>query len=329
MEAWAKILRELDNRVIIFSGAVRAEDLKEVEAVFIWHLERLHESFQQWQLARKLNKPIFLVSTCWHPEKGVTHWRSCKEQLFLYLRFLLGGNRAALEAVLFKNWRSCREQLLRDSTILLVNSESEKGYLVAEGANSENVIVIPNIINVGEIAAVQKKTWEQRHGIVCVGHFCPRKNQYELIQALKNTDCRITFIGTARPMHYHYYRRCRDAAEKHHRFLGEIPHHLVLRELGNARLCISASHVETPGISNLEAAALGCSLLLPDIEPIREYFGDLVEYLPSGALDFSQLPQLVQRQPSPDLRLKILNNYSEAVVKNKFEQLDIPKRVMI
>lgn len=112
-------------------------------------------------------------------------------------------------------------------------------------------------------------------------------------------------------------------------FLEKFPIIWYCGSLGNARLCISASHVETPGISNLEAAALGCSLLLPDIEPIREYFGDLVEYLPSGALDFSQLPQLVQRQPSPDLRLKILNNYSEAVVKNKFEQLDIPKRVMI
>ena len=329
MEAWAKILQELDNRVIVLSGAVHAEDLTEADCVFIWHLERLHESFQPWQVARSLQKPIFLVPTCWHSLAGITLWRSCKEQLSWLLRLLLGKNSASLKTVFFSNWRSCRKRLLMESSMLLVNSESEKKYLVGEGANPETIIVIPNTINLAEIAAIPEIPWEQRHGIVCVGHFCPRKNQYELIQALQDTDCQVTFIGSARPMHKHYYRRCRDAAKNRHHFMGDIPRHQVLQELGNARVCISFSHEETPGISNLEAAALGCSLLLPDIEPIREYFGDLAEYLQSGKMDLTRLPQLVTQEPTPDLKKLIFEKYSEVVVKKIFERLTIPERITI
>ena len=41
MNSWAETLRRLGNNVTIFSGAVTMDALQNMDAVFIWHLERL------------------------------------------------------------------------------------------------------------------------------------------------------------------------------------------------------------------------------------------------------------------------------------------------
>ena len=229
-------------------------------------------------------------------------------------------------AMRFRSWSSSRKRLLTQSTYLVANSESERRLLVAEGAYPERVIVIPNIIASEEIESVPVLPWKERRGIICVGHFCPRKNQYNLIRALKNCDCRITFLGAARPMHRMYYAICRKSAGEGHRFMGGVPHRVVLEELGRARLCISVSCAETPGISNLEAAALGCNLLLPPIDPVKEYFGDLAYYKSPWAGDFPDLlRKLMEQPPRPELSRHIRNNYCEAVLSQKLKALTIPE----
>ncbi len=325
MNAWAEILRKLGNNVSLFPGVVAPGELRNMDAVFIWHLERLHESFQPWCVARNLQKPIFLVPTYWHPGGVISAGRRWKEQLALLVRLLCKCD-AAASAMRFRSWSSCRKRLLTQSAYLLVNSESERNLLIAEGALPECVTVIPNIVNLDEIGTIPVEPWSKRHGILCVGHFCPRKNQYELIRALRNSDCRITFLGTARPMHKAYYALCRRAAGTRHCFSGSLSHSGVLHELARARLCISVSHAETPGISNLEAAALGCNLLLPPIEPVMEYFSTEAHYSTPKAKDFQALiRQLTSQPPGPGLSRHIRNHYCEAILTKKLKALTLPE----
>ncbi len=325
MNSWAETLRGLGNKVTFFAGAVSMDALQNMDAVFIWHLERLHESFQPWLTAYKLRKPVFLVPTYWRHGNIISRGYRLKKEFELLVRLICKCD-VATSAMRFRSWSSSRKRLLTESTYLVANSESERRLLVAEGASSERVIVIPNIIASEEIAAVPVLPWKERHGIICVGHFCPRKNQYELIRAVKNCDCRITFLGAARPMHKLYYAICHKAAGEDHLFMGSVPHRVVLEELGRARLCISVSCAETPGISNLEAAALGCNLLLPPIEPVKEYFGNLAHYSSPWAEDFpGLLRKLTGQPPRPELSRHIRNNYCESVLSQKLKALTIPE----
>ena len=326
MNVWTKILRQLGNVVSIFPGMVTPENLRNMDAIFIWHLERLHESFQPWSVARHLHKPIFLVPTYWRPGDGmVSVQHRLREQVALWLRLLCQCD-AAAAAMRFRSWSSCRKHLLTQSTRLLVNSESERNLLIAEGASPEDIIVIPNVINTEEIDAIPVEPWGRRQGILCIGHFCPRKNQYELIRSARNSNLPITFLGTARPMHKVYYTLCRKAAGTMHHFPGSLSHTGILQELAKARLCVSVSHAETPGISNLEAAALGCNLLLPPIEPVQEYFKAGAYYSTPKKKDFQDLLlKLISQPPQPGLRRHIRKHYCEAILIKKFKALTLPE----
>ena len=78
--------------------------------------------------------------------------------------------------------------------------------------------------------------------------------------------------------------------------------------------------------SNLEAAALGCNLLLSPIEPVKEYFGNLAHYSSPRAEDFPDLlRKLTGQPPRPELSRHIRNNYCESVLSQKLKALTIPE----
>ena len=325
MFTWCEVLRKLDNRVTILSGGISEEDIRDADAVFVWHLERPHESYQPWLTAKKLRKAIFFVPTCWHPAGERSGLRPLLEQLAQWFRGIVRFRDRASRLMLRHSWKRARAEMLRKSSMHIVNSLSEKEFLVAEGAPPERIVCVPNVIRRAEIAAAERRPWEERRGIVCVGHFCPRKNQLALIRALAKTDVEVTFAGRARPMHHLYYLFCRWRGGGKHRFLGSIPHDRVLELLGRSRLCISISRSETPGISNLEAGALGCALLLPKLAPVEEYFGGHAVYFDPAKFDPAQLVRAASAEPSPAVREMIMEKYTESVVERFFDRLQLPE----
>ena len=320
---WKAVLEQLGNHVTILYGNVKEEDLREADCVFIWHLERPHESFPQFLAAKRARKSVFLVPTCYHEPGGLTAGKIMREQLAQWVRALLLFP-GETSGILFRHlWKDARKAMLCGSERILVNSQSEADLLISEGADPAKVLCIPNVIREAEIGAVERKAWKERSGIVCIGHFCPRKNQLALIEALAGTDLTVTFAGTARPMHRAYFRYCRKKAGAQHHFPGRLPHKEVLELLAGARLCVCASRVETPGISNLEAGALGCKLLLPKIPPIEEYFQSFADYFDPDHIDSAVIVEAAEKEPSPQLRERIGELYTERSVRKIFDSLQI------
>ena len=206
---------------------------------------------------------------------------------------------------------------------MIVNSEAEKTLLLREGANTSRVVVIPNVVDQETLTIQEPAPWNKRQRIICIGHFCPRKNQLGLIRALRGLDLQITFVGTARPMHQRYLERCRRESAGQHLFTGALSHYDTLKLLAQSRLAISASFEETPGIANLEAAALGCNLLLSEIVPIREYFGARSMYLDPSGIDAARIREAVHLPPSPEFRTHILSHYTEKNLHRFFQTLEI------
>ena len=86
MEQWKRVLTQLNCEVAIFSGDIRDQDMLDADIIFIWHLERLHESLPFWKIAKKLNKEIYLVPTCWQSNSNLSPLKNIFEETKLFLR---------------------------------------------------------------------------------------------------------------------------------------------------------------------------------------------------------------------------------------------------
>ncbi|MBP5182991.1 MAG: glycosyltransferase family 4 protein [Lentisphaeria bacterium] len=321
---WKAVLEKLGNRVTLLFGSVTEKDLQRAECVFLWHLERPHESYQQFLTAKRTGKSIVLVPTCWHGSGKLAFGKILRAQLAQWARAVLRFRDPSCRLMLNHLWAGARRDMLKTSTLLLVNSRSEAELMIAGGADPGKVLCIPNVIRPADFRSLERKPWEERSTILCIGHFCPRKNQLALIEALEKTDLTVTFVGTARPMHRAYFRYCRRKAGNRHRFLGRLPHAEVLKLLAEAKLCISVSRSETPGIGNLEAGYLGSSLLLPALPPVEEYFQSLATYFDPDKIDPERILEAAGKAPSPELRERIEKNFTDQAVEKFFDLLDLP-----
>jgi glycosyltransferase involved in cell wall biosynthesis len=75
---------------------------------------------------------------------------------------------------------------------------------------------------------------------------------------------------------------------------------------------VCPSVYETPGLVNLEAAAMGCSLAIGDCPPVHEYFGDRVVYFDSRNVRAVRraVEAALALPPPPALAEEILTRYT-------------------
>ena len=319
METWCAVLRSLGHEVAVLRAPVASSALDEADMVFVWHLERMDETFPMWRLAKARNIPVVLVPTYWHRGKRFPGFPLFKHAE-LVARLVCGGFRNF--GMAFRPWGWYRSRILSGSSLFIVNSGAERDLLVSEGAEPARIMTIPNVIDSWLFPAGSLPRWEERSGVVCVGHFCPRKNQLGLIRALRGTGLGVTFIGGSRPMHRRYMQRCIAEAGGQHRFLGRISHEETIGILKKSRFSISASLAETPGIGNLEAAAAGCGMIVPDLETIREYFpAGAVHYLDPANIDVPAVLKALSAAPPPELRERVMRDYTDLNLPPYWEEL--------
>lgn len=116
--------------------------------------------------------------------------------------------------------------------------------------------------------------------ILCMSNIEPRKNQLNLIEALKATGIQLVLAGNER--NSEYAAQCRAVADDHTHFIGTLEHGGILQRsaYAAAEALVLPSTLETPGLAALEAAAAGVPrVIITSIGCTREYFGNLATYL--------------------------------------------------
>lgn len=288
----AAALRELGVRVTISDRLESPRcDPANFDCIHLWHLERLHENYASLLDVRRSGSPIVLSPIYWPsdakplPPSVRTRFsaRGLEEDLKNVVRFCLArssAERSAIGAVLKTGWLRARRDLLESAAVILPNSRAEADILSGELGRPLRLRVVPNAVDPEDYLAIDWSA-DARKGLLCVGHFDPRKNQYSLIRALRDCDVDVTFVGGPRTVYRRYYQRCLRAAGPRMRFLGPQPASEVRRLMAQVKVHVCPSHFETPGLVNLEAAAAGCGLALADSAPVREYFGSDAIYFDS------------------------------------------------
>ncbi len=311
------------------------QDLQPFDCIHLWHLERVHDSYYYLEQARAAGKPVVLSTIYWPEDhkprifgNNAPAWiRGCRENLKNLVRIIMNpnpGSRMRTWTALRTGWATCRQRLLEGVEVLLPNSHAEADIISRESRRELCVMVVPNAVNpeaypdinasspAQPARAPAMTTTAQGMDILCVGHFCIRKNQLWLIQALAGTDIRISFIGTARRMHQGYFRQCLKQARDRHEFHGSMPREKVLAAMRRAGVHVCASRFETPGLVNLEAALMGCNLVVPECAPIREYLQEHAFYFRhDSAKSLHQAIHAAMSAPPPiALQKRILTHYT-------------------
>jgi glycosyltransferase involved in cell wall biosynthesis len=165
--------------------------------------------------------------------------------------------------------------------MLLPNSYNEYKRLSIDYDITHPYKVIPNAIDDNLFnAGVLKKNNDM---IICVARIEGLKNQLNLIKGLNNSKYQLYIIGAPSTNQMDYYQLCKSEAASNIHFIPYLKQEELLKYYSEAKVHVLPSWFETTGLSSLEAAAMGCNIVITDKGDAKEYFSELAFYCDPGS----------------------------------------------
>jgi glycosyltransferase involved in cell wall biosynthesis len=199
------------------------------------------------------------------------------EYLKVISRWILRKDKIMSLAYAFKGQKNSINEIIQKARLLLPNSMSEYARLNKEYGCGSNFMVIPNAVD-GDLFRFDENVKKDARLIICVARIEGRKNQVNLIKALNNTKYKVLIIGAPAPNQYSYYQECRELAASNIQFIEHATQEELVGYYQKAKVHILPSWFETTGLSSLEAAAMGCNIVITDKGDTKEYFGSHAIY---------------------------------------------------
>jgi glycosyltransferase involved in cell wall biosynthesis len=226
-------------------------------------------------------------------------------------RWLLGKDRLMSMSYLWKGQRRSIREVIRKAGMLLPNSDLEYKRIKEKYHGEADHLVVPNGIDTALFrfdGSVEKDPLL----VICAARIEGIKNQFNLIKALNGTKYTLLLIGSPTPNQLSYYAACRELAQKNISFIAEVSQEELLKYYRRAKTHILPSWFETTGLSSLEAAAMGCNVIITDRGDAKEYFGSAAFYCdpasPASILTAVEKTSMAHNDGS--LQQKILEKYN-------------------
>ncbi|OEK06185.1 hypothetical protein A8C32_18870 [Flavivirga aquatica] len=188
---------------------------------------------------------------------------------------------------IFRGHKNSIKKVIEKSRMLLPNSKSEMDRIVKSYGLEANYRVVPNAVNPLLFDNLNEKRIEsnERSGVICVGRVEGRKNQLNLIKALNDTNYNLYIIGNPSPNNIKYYEKCKEVAKENVIFINHLSQNELIKYYKKAKVHILPSWFETTGLTSLEAAYLGCNIVVTDKGDTLEYFKDFANYCEPDDID--------------------------------------------
>lgn len=234
------------------------------------------------------------------------------EYLKVIARYIKNGEPVKSRHYLVWGHRRSVKYLIRHASLLLPNSNNEYQRLVQKYGESQNYEIIPNAVDCYRYRTTSDLDEKYKDAVLCVGRVEGRKNQLSLIRALKNTRFNLVIHGKHSPNNRQYYLQCRKEADGNVRFNERVSEEELFVMFNSARVHVLPSFFETTGLSSLEAAVMGCNIVITDKGDTVEYFGDMAYYCnPEDPSSIRNAIEKAYREPfKEELRRMILKNYT-------------------
>jgi glycosyltransferase involved in cell wall biosynthesis len=161
--------------------------------------------------------------------------------------------------------------------MILPNSVSEYKRITQSYPCAVNYSIIPNGV---DIHLFKRNYFMGRDNnlVLCVARIEGIKNQLNLIKALNYTRFRLLIVGSHAPNQKAYYDECQGIAAPNITFINHVSQQELVKYYQQAKVHVLPSWFETTGLSTLEAAAMGCNIVITDKGDAKEYFGTKAFY---------------------------------------------------
>jgi glycosyltransferase involved in cell wall biosynthesis len=140
-----------------------------------------------------------------------------------------------------------------------------------------------------------------------------------LIKAIDNLDVTLLIVGDSAPNHTSYLETCKAAASDKVQFIPRISQEELVYYYLSSAIHILPSWFETTGLSSLEAAYLGCKLIVSPNGDTRDYFGEFANYCDPSSVTS------IQRSIETSLGAHYQNEVRE-LIKKEFNWLSTAKK---
>lgn len=192
-------------------------------------------------------------------------------------RWLTGKDKMMSISYVWKGQKRSIHEIIKKARLILPNSASEYSRIKELYGCNTNFLVVPNAVD-GDLFRFNNQVEKDPNLVLCIARIEGIKNQANLIRAMNNTRFRLILIGATAPGQISYYQMCRNMAAPNIYFIDHIPQEQLVDYYQKAKVHVLPSWFETTGLSSLEAASMGCNLVITDKGDTREYFGSHAEY---------------------------------------------------
>ncbi|HWQ72801.1 MAG TPA: glycosyltransferase [Desulfitobacteriaceae bacterium] len=237
--------------------------LSSFDLVHIFNITRIKESYLFFLNAQKQQKKVVISPIYWNPGNFLQSQKS-------------GPNLLAA----WKIAQPMRARLIRESRLILPNSELEMDNLKQDFPKHAPYLVIPNgfpdsFPGIGPGLFQQRFPKLPKDFILCVARISPRKNQHWLARICHESRLPLVLIGPVNDRKYLELIRSYNNVT----YLGSQQGELLSSAYAAAKVHALPSWFETPGLSSLEAGACGTRVLSTNQGSPYEYFKDLAAYV--------------------------------------------------
>jgi glycosyltransferase involved in cell wall biosynthesis len=224
-------------------------------------------------------------------------------------KFLIKGERLSSYRYLLLGHKGSMKRVLSKVDHLLPNSFSELTRVQNDFKIDLPYTVVTNAF---DRLTYLPHTVAKEDFVLCVARFEGNKNQINLIKAANKFGFKLILVGKASPNQAAYLDNCKKIANSNVEFLGYVTQEDLCDLYAKAKVHVLPSWFETTGLSSLEAAAMGCNIVVSDKGDVREYFGDLAYYCEPDDLDsIAAAVEVALRSPvNKALQEKVLNEYN-------------------
>lgn len=233
------------------------------------------------------------------------------EYLKTIARWTQGTDALMTPSYLWKGHKRSIKKILNRASLILPNSKMEYEQLAEYSNTLPGYTVIPNGIEPA-LFSYNTNIPKDPSLILCVARIEGIKNQLNLIKALNNTKYRLIIIGAPAPNQLWYYTECKKQAAPNISFIDHLPQEQLVQWYQKANVHILPSWFETCGLSSLEAAAMGCNIVITDKGYTREYYDNEAAYCDPGSPRsiFEAVEKAATNRHSEKLRHKITDHYT-------------------
>ena len=239
------------------------------------------------------------------------------EYLKTISRWLLRKDKLMSLSYLWKGQRRSVTEILNNAKLLLPNSHSEYQRICKLYHCKTGYVVVTNGVE-SSLFKFDEAIEKDPNLVLCVARIEGIKNQLNLIKALNNTRFKLVLIGSASPNQRAYVDTCRKIAASNISFKDHLPQEELVTYYQRAKVHVLPSWFETTGLSSLEAAAMGCSIVITDKGDTKEYFADDAIYCdpasPENIFAAVEKASLLRLNESFQKKISALYSWEQATI---------------